>query len=104
RVRDAIPVFNMAFLSADVYFEHSIPELLPKGYARLEGDAQLKEVGLKAAALYDNDSGYYAAVYSTGDGNYAYVNRGTGDIKDWINNFIQGMGGDSKQYDRAIKN
>src|SRR6185436_20713662 len=56
RVRDAIPVFNMAFLSADVYFEHSIPELLPKGYARLEGDAQLKEVGLTAAALYDNDS------------------------------------------------
>jgi hypothetical protein len=86
----------------DAYFDHSIPELMPRGFHRLVG-GELREVGLKQSDLIDSRSGYFAAVYKNTSNRYVFVNRGTEDGLDWEANFAQGSGVATAQYERAFQ-
>ncbi len=104
------PVFDRALLGKDVYFNRSIPELMPRDTSRVEGDAALGKFGMTAAALNGTlADGYFAALYQTKDasGNtrLIYVNRGTDDMGgDIIANLEQGRGKETPQYEQAITN
>ncbi|MHB8387860.1 lipase family protein, partial [Metallibacterium sp.] len=110
-----ITALTTALISQDVYFNQSIPQILPNGITRLssEGLAQSKLGSvLTASMLSDPTSGFFSAVYadkgplSPLDQNFIIADRGTqGGLlgPDWRNNFEQGFGLDSQQYDEAAK-
>ena len=109
-----ITALTTALISQDVYFNQSIPQILPNGITRLS-NSQLAMSPLSAltpSLLSDTHSGFFAAVYadkgplSPLDQNYIIADRGTqGGLwgPDWRNNFEQLLGADSQQYDEAAK-
>ncbi|HEX6958134.1 MAG TPA: hypothetical protein VF194_09125, partial [Ferrovibrio sp.] len=56
-------VMTDALLAKDVYYDHSIPGLLPEGITRIESPEELQKLYLTPAMLNDPKSGYFAAVY-----------------------------------------
>lgn len=104
------PAFDRALLAKDVYFDRSIPELMPQGFSRVEGDAALGRFGLTASALNGSAAaGYFAALYqstdASGETRLIYANRGTDDMRgDIIANLQQGRGKETPQYEQAINN
>lgn len=98
-------LLTAALISKDVYFDHSIAQLLPKGVERISDDVSLrKEMGISNSMLVDEISGYYAAAYRV-DGRYVIANRGTEmhEINDWIANLMQGTGAVGDQYELALR-
>lgn len=106
QIEALVPVFNNALLAKDVYYDDSIPGLLPAGYSRLESK-ELAALNLHPSDLADPHSGYFAAVYKTPQGRYVVANRGTvtgkAGVKDWVTNFKQGVGRGAAQYDHATR-
>lgn len=106
RIEQLVPVFNQALLARDVYYDESVPGLLPAGYSRLSA-AELAELNLSPKDLVNEKSGYFAAVYKTDEGRYLLVNRGTEagkeGLKDWGANFKQGIGLGSHQHTQAMR-
>jgi hypothetical protein len=106
QIEALVPVFNNALLAKDVYYDASIPSLMPPGYSRLE-PKDLAALNLKLSDLVDSRSGYFAAVYKTPEGRYVVANRGTATgkagVKDWITNFKQGIGRGAAQYSHATR-
>jgi hypothetical protein len=102
---DAIQVFTAALAAKDVYYAHSIPELLPRGVERVTGDAALMaELGLRADMLINSKSGYFAAAYRLGDsGQYLIANRGTEGAGDMSSNALQAAGLSAPQYRQAMR-
>lgn len=94
---------DQALISTEVYFDRSIPEMLPQGYSRLSSD-QVRGLGFDPAKLVDTTSGYFAALYAAPGGKYVYANRGTDNGPDWNSSIRQGLGEVSPQYKRAIDN
>jgi hypothetical protein len=91
-------------LSTDVYFNTSIPEILPRGYSRMSA-AELP-ASLNLRSFEDPDSGYFGALYrNAGTGNVIYANRGTegADKLDLRANFLQAYGFKSEQYTTAME-
>ena len=109
-----ITALTTALISQDVYFNQSIPQILPNGITRLS-NSQLAMSPLSAltpSLLSNAHSGFFAAVYadkgplSPLDRNYIIADRGTqGGLwaPDWKNNLQQFIGADSQQYDEAAK-
>ena len=109
-----ITALTTALISQDVYFNQSIPQILPNGITRLS-NSQLAMSPLSAltpSLLSDAHSGFFSAVYYDNGKqsplyqNYIIADRGTqGGLwgPDWKNNILQGLGLDSKQYDEAAK-
>ena len=100
-------VMTAAFLSRDVYFTQSIPQLVPAGYRRLTTAAELGAFGLLPERMQDATSGYFSGLYASNRGGMTYyVNRGTDftHLNDWANNLIQAAGYVSPQYENAIEN
>ncbi|WEJ99469.1 MAG: LysM peptidoglycan-binding domain-containing protein [Candidatus Sphingomonas phytovorans] len=94
---------DRALISTEVYFDRTIPEMLPKGYSRLSG-AQVRSLGFDPSRLTDTASGYFSALYVAPGENYIYANRGTDSGADWKSNALQSLGKVSPQYQRAIDN
>jgi hypothetical protein len=87
-------------LSTDVYFEQSIPQLMPQGYSRLSAGALPSGLSLS-----DPSTGYFGALYRNADNDtYIYANRGTEgpDKLDVRANVLQAFGLESAQYTQAI--
>lgn len=102
-----VTALTTALVSQDVYFNQSIPQILPNGITRLS-NSQLALSPLSALTptmLTDPKSGFFAAVYyNTNSSTYIVADRGTQfTLADWENNFEQGSGLNSKQYDEAAK-
>ncbi len=106
QIEALVPVFNNALLAKDVYYDDSMPSLMPAGYSRLESK-DLAALNLRTSDLVDPNSGYFAAVYKTPQGRYVVANRGTvagkAGVKDWVTNFKQGVGRGAAQYDHATR-
>lgn len=105
RIEQLAALFDQALLARDVYYNESVPGLLPKGCSRLS-EAELAGLNLSQKDLVNEKSGYFAAVYKTGEGRYLLVNRGTEAGKegrrDWGANFKQGVGLGSHQHTQAM--
>ena len=104
---DFISALTAALVSKDVYYDYSIPELLPRGVTRITGDADLlSHLGLSSDLLVNPESGFFAGAYQLGDsGNYLIANRGTEftEENDWFASLYQGLGQFSAQYDQAMR-
>lgn len=87
-------------LSKNAYEKNGAPD----GWNRISDDeALLKEIGLKKSDFENEGSGFYSALYkSEENGEFVLAFRGTQDIKDWRNNYQQGVGGESAQYKAAV--
>lgn len=105
RIEQLAALFDHALLARDVYYDQSVPGLLPQGYSRLSA-AELAELNLSPKDLVNEKSGYFAAVYKSGEGRYLLVNRGTEAGKegrrDWGANVKQGVGLGSHQHTQAM--
>ena len=99
-------VATYALIDKDVYYNNAVPQILPDGITRIGANdtAALKQLNLTPDMLVDPKSGFYSAVYYDANANnYIVADRGTQNGIDWINNFQQLFGLDSKQYDEAAK-
>ena len=95
----------LALLNRDVYFDQSVPELMPAGFARVTDEVGLARATLLPEMLVDEQSDYFAALYrNERDDSYVYVNRGTDDDRDWSTNLTQALGHGARQYDFALNN
>ncbi|MDD2883231.1 MAG: hypothetical protein PHQ58_22705 [Rhodoferax sp.] len=87
-----------------MYFDTSIPEILPRGYSRMRADELPASLGLRS--FEDAASGYFGALYrNAGDGTFIYANRGTEgpDKLDVRANILQAFGFESGQYTKAME-
>ncbi len=99
-------VATYALIDKDVYYNNAVPQILPDGITRIGANdtAALQQLNLTPAMLTDPKSGFYSAVYYDANAsNYIIADRGTQGWVDWKNNFRQGLGLDSKQYDEAAR-
>jgi hypothetical protein len=95
----------LALLARDVYFDTSVPELLPRGWSRVTDAGELAGLRLAPASLSNVETGYFAAVYKDANtGGYVYANRGSDELKDFVHNVMQGAGQGSPQYAQAVRN
>lgn len=100
---------SYALVNEDVYFDTSIPQILPEGIQRLTAQqiAQTPLSALTPSMLVDAKSGFYSAVYqqyeTSGGSTFVIADRGTDQLVDWKANFAQGFGLDAKQYDEAAR-
>ncbi|WP_394821697.1 Mbeg1-like protein [Pendulispora albinea] len=96
---------DLANLAADVYNKPGGEA--PPGWARVD-PAYLDSVGIDPSSLSDDKffggSGFRAAIYTDGKGNYVLSYAGTDPLSpaDWANNLKQGLGYDATQYNQAI--
>ena len=75
----------------------------PVGWKRLSDNPENLPPGLKDAVWEDPESGFRAALYESEiDGSRVLAFRGTAGKAGWFNNFQQGLGYESEQYNRAI--
>tara|TARA_Y100001963_G_scaffold159672_1_gene264526 strand:- start:1953 stop:2858 length:906 start_codon:yes stop_codon:yes gene_type:complete len=75
---------------------------LPEGISQISFE-ELKRMGLEGIAFNDVESGFQSSLYFDSNANqYIYAFAGTQDGTDWVQNFSQGLGQFSKQYDLAI--
>ncbi|MES2635529.1 MAG: LysM peptidoglycan-binding domain-containing protein [Pseudomonadota bacterium] len=91
-------------LSTDVYFPVSIPEILPRGYRRMNL-ADLP-VSLQRRTFEDPTSGYFGALYrNVENDSFIYANRGTEgpDKLDVRANILQAFAFESAQYTKAME-
>lgn len=106
RIEQLAALFDQALLARDVYYDESVPGLLPQGHSRLSA-AELAQLNLSPKDLVNEKSGYFAAVYKTGEGHHLLVNRGTEagseGRKDWAANLKQGVGIGSHQHTQAMQ-
>jgi hypothetical protein len=105
-----------ALVSKDVYFNNSIPQILPEGITRLDngqiantpGISELSAPGLLVDEAKTNNSGFFSAVYqnansldAAGSASYIIADRGSQSLASWGNDVEQAVGMDAKQYDLA---
>ncbi len=97
-----------ALVSRDVYFDSSIPAILPSSVYRLSSN-EVGTLGLEPSLLSDVESGFFSAIYRDRvTGQIIVANRGTefglpGRAgADMLANALQAMGLNSNQYVRAI--
>ncbi|MHB1799885.1 MAG: Mbeg1-like protein [Vulcanimicrobiaceae bacterium] len=104
-LQSSITALSDALISQDVYFNQFIPQILPNGISRLDAyQVALSPLSaLTPTMLSDPKSGFFAAVYyNSNSSTYIVADRGTQfTLADWENNFEQGSGLNSKQYDEA---
>ncbi|AKT42611.1 type VI secretion system tip protein TssI/VgrG [Chondromyces crocatus] len=86
---------EMARLSQSVYDDEGAPE----GWRRIPPEEM--PPGLRDQVWEDKDSGFYAAMYESDDGQKVVAFRGTNEAKDWKTNIPQGLGMETDQYNHA---
>jgi hypothetical protein len=97
--QDAKPIdMDLAKLAQDSY---DIDNKNIDGWTRLS-DAQLQAADIDPASLNDTSSGFRAAIYQDGKGDYVLAFKGTSNLTDWKNNAQQALGLNSAQYDEAV--
>ncbi|MEO6420632.1 MAG: Mbeg1-like protein [Polyangiaceae bacterium] len=87
---------TLADLSANVY--HGVGPT--DGFTRVS-DSQLAAAGISSASLNDTSSGFTAAVYTDGQGNYVVAFAGTDDGHDVVTDVKQALGFNTAQYNEA---
>jgi hypothetical protein len=98
-------VLTAGLISKDVYFNQSVPEILPAGIYRIS-QGELNSLGYGSLA-FENGAGYFGALYhDTKTASYVFANRGTeggeAGISDWLANFSQTAGLREGQFGAAI--
>ncbi|MGQ0710283.1 MAG: hypothetical protein ACT4NV_11090, partial [Rhodoferax sp.] len=91
-------------LATDVYFDQSIPQIVPQGFKRMDAAGLPASLGLRS--FEDPASGYFGALYHNADSGQAiYANRGTEglDKLDVRANVLQSFGLESGQYTKAMR-
>ncbi|WCN10209.1 SpvB/TcaC N-terminal domain-containing protein [Marinomonas mediterranea] len=77
---------------------------LPEGVSPVSAQ-ELIDLGLEDIDFLHDKSGFKSRLYYDSiENEYIYAFAGTETGKDWVNNFQQGLGKFSKQYDLAIRN
>ncbi len=75
--------------------------LLKKGFKEATS-AELTEMGIAGVSLVDDKSGLKANVYINHETKAIYFSfAGTEDGRDWLTNFVQGLGEETEQYDKV---
>lgn len=105
QLKDDYNTLKYALADKDVYFNNSIPQLLPSGMSRVTDPMVLASLGLSPSMLggEESGSGYYGAVYYDKNTNgYIVANRGTeGSWADIKSDFTQAQGWETQQYKDA---
>jgi hypothetical protein len=97
--QDAKPIdLDLAKLAQDSY---DLDNKNIDGWTRLS-DAQLQAADIDPASLNNTSTGFRAAIYQDGKGDYVLAFKGTSGLNDWKNNVTQALGMNSAQYDEAV--
>lgn len=97
--QDAKPIdLDLAKLAQDSY---NLDNKTIDGWRRLS-DAQLEAADIDPASLNDTSTGFRAAIYQDGKGDYVLAFKGTTGLNDWKANATQALGLNSAQYDEAV--
>ncbi|HSN97253.1 MAG TPA: Mbeg1-like protein, partial [Candidatus Nanopelagicales bacterium] len=86
---------EMARLSRSVYDDTGAPE----GWRRIPPEEMPPR--LRDQVWEDKDSGFFASMYESEEGQKVLVFRGTNEAKDWKTNIPQGIGLETDQYNYA---
>ena len=97
--QDAKPIdLDLAKLAQDSY---DLDNKNIDGWTRLS-DAQLQAADIDPASLNDTSTGFRAAVYQDGKGDYVLAFKGTSGLNDWKADATQALGMNTAQYDQAV--
>lgn len=97
--QDAKPIdLTLAKLAQDSY---DLDNKNIDGWTRLR-DAQLEAADIDPATLNDTSTGFRAAVYQDGKGDYVLAFKGTSGANDWKADATQALGLDTAQYNEAV--
>jgi hypothetical protein len=93
---------ELAYIASDVYKTDSTGSVGPGGWSRLS-DNDLLAHGIDPQSLHSDATGFQAAIYSDGHGDYVLAFAGTDfkSIADWRANVGQGLGLQTAQYRQA---
>lgn len=93
---------EMAYIASDVYKTSSSGSVGPGGWSRLS-DSDLLAHGIDPQSLHSDATGFQAAIYGDGHGDYVLAFAGTDfkSIADWRANVGQGLGLQTAQYRQA---
>lgn len=97
--QDAKPIdLELARLAQDSYdLDHKNID----GWTRLS-DAQLEAADIDPASLNDSSTGFRAAVYQDGKGDYVLAFKGSSTLNDWKADATQALGLNTAQYNQAV--
>ncbi|MBE1161434.1 Mbeg1-like protein [Dyella acidiphila] len=96
--QDAKPIdLDLAKLAQDSY---NLDNKNIDGWTRLS-DAQLEAADIDPASLNDTSTGFRAALYQDGKGDYVLAFKGTSGAQDWKADATQALGLNTAQYDEA---
>lgn len=96
--KDAKPIdLDLAKLAQDSY---DLDNKNIDGWTRLSDD-QLKAADIDPASLNDTSTGFRAAIYQDGKGDYVLAFKGTSGLNDWKADATQALGLNTAQYDEA---
>jgi hypothetical protein len=92
----------MAYIASDVYKTDSSGSVGPGGWSRLSENDLLAH-GIDPQNLHSDATGFQAAIYSDGHGDYVLAFAGTDfkSLADWRANIGQGLGLQTAQYRQA---
>ena len=97
--QDAKPIdLDLAKLAQDSY---NLDNKNIDGWTRLS-DAQLQAADIDPASLNDTSTGFRAALYQDGKGDYVLAFKGTSGANDWKADATQALGLNTAQYDQAV--
>lgn len=97
--KDAKPIdLTLAKLAQDSY---DLDNKNIDGWTRLS-DAQLEAADIDPATLNDTSTGFRAAVYQDGKGDYVLAFKGTSGANDWKADATQALGINTAQYNEAV--
>src|SRR5690242_8674456 len=93
---------ELAYIASDVYKTDSTGSVGPGGWSRLS-DNDLLAHGIDPQSLHSDATGFQAAIYGDGHGDYVLAFAGTDfkSIADWRANVGQGLGLQTAQYRQA---
>lgn len=96
--KDAKPIdLDLAKLAQDSY---ELDNKNIDGWTRLS-DAQLQAADIDPASLNDTSTGFRAAIYQDGKGDYVLAFKGTSGANDWKADATQALGLNTAQYNEA---
>jgi hypothetical protein len=97
--QDAKPIdLDLAKLAQDSY---DLDNKNIDGWTRLS-NAQLQAADIDPASLNDTSTGFRAAIYQDGKGDYVLAFKGTSGLNDWKADATQALGLNTAQYDQAV--
>jgi hypothetical protein len=97
--KNAEPIdLDLAKLAQDSY---NLDNKNIDGWTRLS-DTQLEAADIDPASLNDTSTGFRAAIYQDGKGDYVLAFKGTSSLNDWKADATQALGLNTAQYDEAV--